>query len=113
MNRSSIVIAVVAVAIVAFSFAHRPTASAQVVNAPNLDGFYFQDMRFDESPGRKLPTPRIPRSWRFMGVSNGEKPNSNNLWFQDASGNIFMVSGSNKSGKFIVAPGIQEFVAAN
>jgi len=67
-----------------------------------LAGFYVTDVRFDESMGDKMPTPIIPKEWRFVGVSNGEKMNSNNLWFQDQAGNIYLVRGFNSGSKFIL-----------
>jgi hypothetical protein len=57
------------------------------------------DIRFDESLGNQMPTPRLPKDWRFVGVSNGVRTNSNNLWFQDSSGNIYLIQGSNSPTK--------------
>ena len=75
---------------------------------PTLDGFFIREIRFDESTGDKRPTPRIPSTWRFVGVSNGEKINSNNLWFQDKDGTIYLVQGFTSYGKFIVQGSIQK-----
>src|SRR4030095_13719591 len=65
-------------------------ASAQ---QSSLAGFTVGEVRFDESMGEKKPTPTLPSAWRFIGVSNGEKRNSNNLWFQDKDGSIYLVQG--------------------
>ena len=58
-----------------------------------LEGFGIYQVRFDESTGGKQPTPVIPNSWKFVGVSNGGKINSSSLWFQDSEGNIYRVTG--------------------
>ncbi|MGZ3499660.1 MAG: hypothetical protein ACXVAK_19225, partial [Vulcanimicrobiaceae bacterium] len=65
------------------------------------------EIRFDESVGKPKATPVIPKSWRFVGVSNGERANSNNLWFQDAQGRIYLIQGFTTDGKFIVEPSVQ------
>jgi hypothetical protein len=41
-------------------------------------------------------------AWRFIGVSNGEKRNSNNLWFQDKDGSIYLVQGFTTERELIV-----------
>jgi hypothetical protein len=43
----------------------------------------------------------IAKGWRFVGVSNGEKVNSNNLWFQDRDGAIYMLQGYTDGGTFV------------
>jgi len=73
-----------------------------------LEGFYVKEVRFDETTGGKKPTPKLPKDWRFVGVSNGGKTNCNILWFQDKEGNIFMVRGSTdiefRLGDFVLDP---------
>ncbi len=70
-----------------------------------------KEIRFDESMKTALPTPTIPKSWRFVGVSNGISANSNTLWFQDELGNIYLAQGfhSPDAGetKFIIDERIQ------
>ena len=78
----------------------------------SLSGFRTTEVRFDESTGDKLPTPTIPSSWRFIGVSNGEKLNSNNLWFQDKDGNVYLIQGFTSYGRFILKENIQKLAAA-
>lgn len=41
---------------------------------------------------------KIPKDWKFVGVDHGTGVSESYLWFQDAGGNIYMVSG-------YVAPG--------
>ena len=86
-----------------FAFMH--TGLAQ---QPGPAGFTIAEIRFDESTGEKKPTPKLPSTWRFIGVSNGEKANSNNLWFQDKDGSIYVVQGFTTYGKFIVSETIQK-----
>ena len=73
-----------------------------------LDGFYVKEVRFDETTGGKKPVPKLPKDWRFVGVSNGGKTNCNILWFQDKEGSIYMVRGSTdiefRVGDFVLDP---------
>jgi hypothetical protein len=75
-------------------------------------GFTISPVRFDESVSGTKPTPQIPKGWRFIGVSNGEKDNSNNLWFQDTEGNIYLVQGFTTYRKFILDERIQKIESA-
>jgi hypothetical protein len=84
-------------------------ASAQ---QSSLAGFTIADIRFDESMGEKKATPKLPSTWRFVGVSNGEKRNSNNLWFQDKDGSIYLVQGFTTEREFIVQENIQKLNAS-
>ena len=68
----------------------------------SMKGFRVQEIRFDEIVGGKRPTPRIPKGWRLVGVGNGEKMNMNNLWFQDGSGNIYLIQGFTTQGTFVL-----------
>ncbi|MCE8429791.1 MAG: hypothetical protein J5U19_15570 [Candidatus Methanoperedens sp.] len=72
----------------------------------SMGGFVIKEIRFDESMGDEKPTPKIPKSWRLVGVSNGENMNYNNLWFQDSDGNIYLVQGFVSYGQFILQPSI-------
>lgn len=76
------------------------TVSAQ----GNTNTFRVQDVRYDESMGDKLPLPTFPKGWKLISVSNGEKANSNTLWFQAADGNVYMLSGFTSYGEFIISP---------
>lgn len=95
--RMFLVLSILAVLSLA-AFVSRPaTATDQI-----LAGFSVNEIRFDESMGDKKPIPIIPKGWRFVGVSNGEKSNSNNLWFQDQAGNIYLVQGFTSGSEFIL-----------
>jgi hypothetical protein len=86
-------------------------ASAQ--QQSSLTGFTIGEIRFDESMGEKKPTPTLPSAWRFIGVSNGEKENSNNLWFQDKDGSIYLVEGFTTATQFIIRENIQKLNASH
>lgn len=46
--------------------------------------------------------PAIPKTWRLISVSPGEKSNSSNLWFQDTDGAIFLLQGFTSQNKFVI-----------
>jgi hypothetical protein len=61
-----------------------------------IEGIKFQDAHGTINP------PSIPKSWKLISVSNGEKSNSNNLWFQDADGSVYLLQGFASQNKFII-----------
>jgi hypothetical protein len=81
-----------------------------VAKEASLKGFTVVGIRFDESLVKR-PTPTIPRGWRFIGVSNGAKMNSNYLWFQDGRGNVYMLRGFTSDGTFILEQTVQKLNA--
>jgi hypothetical protein len=111
MKRSSL--SFVAGAIVAAAgttaILNHPVARAEPPSVP--DGFTVNEMRFDETGGDRKLMPSIPRGWRFVAVSNGERENGNNLWFQDQTGNIFLVHGFMTAGVFSIDMPIGELHA--
>jgi hypothetical protein len=78
-----------------------------------LPGFDISDIGFEENRGNKWQTPMIPKDWRLVGVSNGEKHNANNLWFQDHVGNVYVVSGFTSGGKFTLLNSIGKISVRN
>jgi hypothetical protein len=69
-------------------------------------------VRFDESRGYRKPTTVIPKTWRFVGVSNGRTINANNLWFQDSDGNIYVAQGFVADNEeFIIVDHMQKLAA--
>jgi hypothetical protein len=44
----------------------------------------------------------IPKSWKLISVSTGEKSNSSNLWFQDSDGSVFLLQGFTAQNKFFI-----------
>jgi len=61
-----------------------------------VDGIKFKDASGTSNP------PSIPKSWKLISVSSGEKSNSNNLWFQDADGSVYLLQGFTSQNKFII-----------
>jgi hypothetical protein len=49
------------------------------------------------SPGGPLA---IPKSWRLISVSRGDKANSSNLWFQADDGSVYVVQGFASHNRF-------------
>jgi hypothetical protein len=88
---------------VALGIGYFPVMSTAQVNVLDkaTEGYAIFEIRYDESYGKR-PSPVIPKGWRFVGVSNGQKMNSNNLWFQDQAGNIYVVRGFNTDSKFVL-----------
>jgi hypothetical protein len=77
-------------------------SSTAIAEEINVQGFLkIEDVK---SSRPDLPKPVIPKDWKFMGVSNGARQNSNNLWFQDKEGNIFMLQGDSDGLSFILKP---------
>jgi hypothetical protein len=77
-----------------------------------LSGFAMQDISADHSTSGKRSTPlTIPKDWKLISVSNGEKVNNNNLWFQDVDGNVYLIDGFMSGGRFIMSPGVQRLNA--
>jgi hypothetical protein len=85
-----------------------PEFARSVPTKATLDGFAVSEVRFDESKGTQKPTPVIPKSWRFVGVSRGEGVNSNNLWFQDEDGSIYLVQGFVRYEQFTMLGTLQK-----
>jgi hypothetical protein len=47
-------------------------------------------------------SPSIPKSWKLISVSEGEKTNSSKLWFQDSDGSIYLLQGFTAQNKFFI-----------
>ena len=52
----------------------------------------IEGMRLQDARGASTP-PSIPKSWKLIAVSSGDKSNSSNLWFQDADGSVYLLQG--------------------
>ena len=61
----------------------------------------IEGIKFKDASGTNNP-PSIPKSWKLISVSSGEKSNSNNLWFQDADGSVYLLQGFTSQNKFII-----------
>lgn len=96
-----IVLVVLAVVYIRAPHAQAPTA---------VENFFVDDVRFNQVP---TVTAKIPKTWRFIAVSNGEKLNSNNLWFQDRDGTIYQLSGFTSSNQFVLNERINKLNVGN
>jgi len=61
----------------------------------------LEAIKFRDAKGTSTPL-SIPKSWKLISVSTGEKSNSSNLWFQDADGSIYLLQGFTLHNKFIL-----------
>ena len=62
----------------------------------SVEAIKFRDAK---GIGTTLP---IPKSWKLISVSAGEKSNSSNLWFQDVDGSIYLMQGFMSQNKFFI-----------
>jgi hypothetical protein len=67
-------------------------------------------MKFRDAQGTSTP-PSIPKSWKLISVSNGEKSNSNNLWFQDADGSVYLLQGFTTKNKYFIHENVYKIPA--
>lgn len=71
---------------VAWAVSYPPHVPATV-----LEEFTSEEaIRFRDAQGTST-LPPIPKSWKLISVSNGEKPNSSNMWFQDTDGSVYLL----------------------
>jgi hypothetical protein len=94
---AGVCVAALAAAVLIGAQAQQSAVPAQ----PNIEGFKSREIRFDESVGGRKLTPKIPATWRLVGVANGDGINANSLWFQDDGGMLHMISGFHDSRKHI------------
>ena len=69
-----------------------------------------ESIKFRDSHGTNTP-PSIPKSWKLISVSNGEKTNFNNLWFQDSNGSIYLLQGFTSQNKFFIHENVYKIPA--
>jgi hypothetical protein len=92
------------------------TATAQATSYPvqfpkGLEEFTaIKGIRFKDAKGITNP-PSIPKSWKLISVSSGEKSNSNNLWFQDADGSVYLLQGFTSGNKFFIHENVYKIPA--
>jgi hypothetical protein len=80
----------------------RATSYPIAVPQPVLEEFTAVDaIKFRETQGA-VTSSSIPKSWKLISVSTGEKPNSSNLWFQDSDGSIYLLQGFTSQNKFYI-----------
>ena len=69
-----------------------------------------ETIKFRDAQGTS-PTPAIPKSWKLISVSSGEKANSNNLWFQDTDGSVYLLQGFTSQNKFFIHENVYKIPA--
>ena len=99
--------AVMMAAIVSPALADEAPAPAPAI--PGLAGFNeVEIIKVNTSIFSSNKPATIPKEWKFISASNGEKPNSNNLWFQDKDGNIIVIDGYMDGKTFFFTGHIQK-----
>jgi len=85
-----------------------PIVQRGVTVQESADQLLLHPVKFDGSG-----EPRIPKGWKLVSTSQGRAPNETNLWFQDASGSVFMVQGFKdpNSREFLVYHYVNEIEA--
>ena len=67
-------------------------------------------IKFRDAQGAST-LPPIPKSWKLISVSNGEKTNSSNLWFQDTDGSVYLLQGFSSQNKFFIHENVYKIPA--
>ena len=70
----------------------------------------LEGIKFRDAKGTSAPL-AIPKSWKLISVSNGEKTNFNNLWFQDSNGSIYLLQGFTSQNKFFIHENVYKIPA--
>ena len=67
-------------------------------------------IKFRDAKGVNTTLP-IPKSWKLIGVSTGEKANSSNLWFQDSDGSVYLLQGFMSQNKLFIHENVYKIPA--
>jgi len=94
--RLSIILIVLLITTTAYAVSYPVQLPKGLEEFTAIEGIKFQDAHGTVNP------PSIPKSWRLISVSNGEKSNSNNLWFQDTDGSVYLLQGFTSQNRFII-----------
>ena len=94
--RLSIILIVLLIAPAAYAVSYPVQFPKGLEEFTTIEGIKFQDAHGTSNP------PSIPKSWKLISVSSGEKSNSNNLWFQDADGSVYLLQGFTSQNKFFI-----------
>ena len=103
--RLLIVFAVLMIASTAYAVAYYPATQEGFANSSTIEKMKLSDVQGIVKPLT------IPKSWKLVGVSNGEKPDSNNLWFQDTEGSVYLLQGVTSQHKFSISQYIYKIPA--
>lgn len=106
MRQVLAILALLFTATVAWAVSYPPAQAPSVHEEfTSVEAFRFRDVQ-----GTSLP-PAIPKSWKLIGASNGEKSNSNNLWFQDTDGSVYLLQGFTSNNKFYIHENVHKIPA--
>jgi hypothetical protein len=97
MRLAIIIITSLCITPVAWAVSYPPHVPAAVLEEFTT----VEAIKFRDAQGTSTP-PAIPKSWKLISVSTGEKSNSNNLWFQDSDGAIYLLQGFTSQSKFFI-----------
>jgi hypothetical protein len=94
--RLSIISAMLFMTTIAYAVSYPVQFTKSLDESTTIEGIKVKDAH-----GTSTST-SIPKSWKLISVSNGEKPNSTNLWFQDADGSVYLLQGYTSQNSFII-----------
>ena len=98
MRRSILIIVALFTASLAWGVSVPPHTPPPVAHEELL---LVDTIKFRDAQGTVIP-PSIPKSWKLISVANGEKSNSNNLWFQDSDGAVYLLQGFTLQNKYFI-----------
>jgi hypothetical protein len=78
---------------------------AEIEEFTSVEAIKFRETQVTGTP------PSIPKSWKLISVSNGEKSNSSNLWFQDSDGSVYLLKGFAAQNKFFIHENVYKIPA--
>ena len=91
-----IILTVLMITSVAYAVSYPPEEFPDKYESSTLERIKLNDVK-----GTDMPL-SIPKSWKLISVSNGEKPNSNNLWFQDTDGSVYLLQELTSQDEIII-----------
>jgi hypothetical protein len=94
--RKSIILMVLLIASAASAVSYPPKFPQKPEEFAAIEG-----MKLKDAQGTFTPL-SIPRSWKLISVSSGDRSNSNNLWFQDTDGSVYLLQGFMSQDKLIL-----------
>jgi hypothetical protein len=94
--RLSIILTTLLITMTAYAVSYPVQFPKGLEEFTTIEGIKFHDAHGTSNP------PSIPKSWKLISVSSGEKSNSNNLWFQDADGSVYLLQGFTSQNKFFI-----------
>jgi hypothetical protein len=94
--RKSIILMVLLIASTASAVSYPPRLPQRPEEFTTIEGIKLKDAQGTFNPLS------IPRSWKLISVSSGERSNSNNLWFQDTEGSVYLLQGFMSEDKLIL-----------